>query len=160
MLTKGGWMGIFWEKVNTFMGPLSLKVSLCALWQIHQKNIGMDQTPPPPFNPNPCPSWQCQDFEKPPSHLCCFLCLKCALPAIETTWKDIGNCLSGDFLLFGRCFFIWLFGRWWTRDISPASRATECSAGCTGGQIILIITECYWLIIIITGWPIIITIDN
>ena len=49
-LTKSGWMVIFWRKVNTFIGPFSIKVSLCARWKIHQKNLARGQTysdPPP-----------------------------------------------------------------------------------------------------------------
>ena len=38
-------MVIFWGKVITSRGPLSLQVGLCALCQIHQKNLGRGQTP-------------------------------------------------------------------------------------------------------------------
>ena len=38
------------------MACLSLNRVFEILLQIHQKNLGMGQTPPPPF-------WQCQDFQ-------------------------------------------------------------------------------------------------
>ena len=56
MITIEGIWSHFWGKVIifgakfiTFMGPLSLKLGLCRLCQIHQKILAWVQPPTPPF---------------------------------------------------------------------------------------------------------------